>query len=214
MSIELSSRRLFLKHSALGVSGALVLHLFPLDLEAAHCEANAAAASGEGFVFLSPEQASDTKAFAAQIFPTDDTPGSTEANVVYFIDRVLQKSSSETQEQFRHCLTRLNENAAELFPGTQRFSALGSEKQQQVIAKFETFVRKRRADLMIGMFGDGTNYFETLRTYVIAGFLSDPDDGGNKDSVGWQLIDFDGMGAHEPSFGFYDAELLKGGDKK
>jgi hypothetical protein len=57
--------------------------------------------------------------------------------------------------------------------------------------------------------GSGSNYFELLRTYIITGFLSDPDLGGNKDMLGWKVIGFDGMSAHQPPFGYYDAELLK-----
>lgn len=214
MNIGPSSRRLFLKHSALGLSGAVLLNLLPSALQAAHQNAKAAAASGENFAFFSPEQAADVKAFADQIFPTDDTPGASEANVVYFIDQVLKSSDPDIREQFRHCITKLNEDSAQLFPGTARFSALSQERQAEVITRFQTFVRKKRSDVIRGMFGDGTNYFETMRTYVIAGFLSDPVDGGNKDMVGWELIEFDGMGAHEPPFGFYDAELLKGGGNK
>jgi gluconate 2-dehydrogenase gamma chain len=214
VNIGPSSRRLFLKHGALGLSGAVLLNLVPSALQAAHQSAKAAAASGEGFVFFSPGEAADVKAFADQIFPTDETPGASEANVVYFIDHVLKSSDHDAGDQFRHCISRLNENSAQLFPGTTQFSSLTRERQAEVITRFQTFVRKRRSDVVRGMFGDGTNYFDTMRTYVIAGFLSDPVDGGNKDMVGWELIGFDGMSAHEPPFGFYDSEVLKNGGNK
>jgi gluconate 2-dehydrogenase gamma chain len=214
MNVGPSSRRLFLKQGALGLSGAALLSLVPEVLHAARLEADAAAATGEKFVVFSPEQAADVKAFAAQIFPTDDTPGANEANVVYFIDRVLDKYEPQNREEFLQCLKHLNEVSVQMFPGATRFASLKSDQQEQVITKFETFRRKRRADLLGSLFGGETNYFETMRSYVIAGFLSDPEDGGNKDMVGWQVIGYDGMGMHEPPFGFYDAELLKGSDKK
>ena len=208
------SRRLFLKQSAFGIGGAVLLNLVPEALQAAHLEASRAANAGETFAFFTPAEAADLKAFAAQIFPTDDTPGADEANVVYFIDHVLDKYEPENREEFRHALVSLSKSSAQMFPGTAHFSELTPERQVAVITKFETFKRKRRADLLGSLFGGETNYFETIRTYVIAGFLSDPANGGNKDMVGWQLISYDGMAMHEPPFGFYDAELLKGGDKK
>jgi gluconate 2-dehydrogenase gamma chain len=210
-----SSRRLFLKQGALGLGGAVLLNLVPEVLHAAHREANAAAAAGEKLAVFSPEEGADVKAFAAQIFPTDDTPGANEANVVYFIDHVLDKYEPENRDDFRECVKLLNEMSTQVIPGSTHFGALHQEQQVKVLEKFQTFARKRRSDLMGSFFGGVSNPFETMRTYVIAGFLSDPDIGGNKDMVGWQLIGFDGMGMHEPPFGFYDAELLKqGGDKK
>jgi gluconate 2-dehydrogenase gamma chain len=214
MNVGPSSRRLFLKQGALGLGGAAILSLVPEALHAARLEADAAAAAGEKFAVFSPEEAADVKAFAAQIFPTDETPGANEANVVYFIDRVLDKYEPENREEFLQCVKHLNDVSAQMFPGVARFALLNIQQQEQVITKFETFKRKRRADLLGSIFGTDTNYFEVIRSYVIAGFLCDPDNGGNKDMVGWQVIGYDGMAMHEPPFGFYDAELLKGGDKK
>jgi gluconate 2-dehydrogenase gamma chain len=215
MSDGPSSRRLFLKQGALGLGGAVLLNLVPEVLHAAHREANAAAAAGDKFVVFSPEEGADVKAFAAQIFPTDDTPGANEANVAYFIDHVLDKYEPENRNDFRECIQHLNDMTAQIVPGSKHFSALNHDQQIKVLNNFQTFARKRRADLMGSFFGGVSNPFETMRTYVIAGFLSDPDNGGNKDMVGWKLIDFDGMAMHEPPFGFYDAELLKQqGEKK
>ena len=208
------SRRLFLKQSAFGIGGAVLLNLVPEVLHAAHLEASRAAAASEPFAFFTPAEAANVKAFAAQIFPTDDTPGANEANVVYFIDHVLNKYEPENREEFRRSLASLNKSSSQMFPGTAQFSDLSPERQAAVITKFETFKRKRRADLLGSIFGGETNHFENIRSYVIAGFLSDPSNGGNKDMVGWQLINYDGMAMHEPPFGFYDAELLKGGNKK
>ena len=43
----------------------------------------------------------------------------------------------------------------------------------------------------------------------MAGFLSNPEDGGNKDGVGWKLIGFDGAPTHTPPFGYYDEQFVK-----
>ncbi len=215
MSSGSSSRRLFLKQGVIGIGGALLLSITPDALRAAFREARASAAAGENFAVFTPEEAADVKAFAAQVFPTDDSPGANEANVVYFIDRVFDKYEPENRDDFRECIQHLNEITARVVPGGARFGTLNNEQQMQVMQQFQTSNRKRRSDLMGSFFGGESNSFETIRTYVIAGFLCDPDNGGNKDMVGWQLIGFDGMAMHEPPFGYYDAELLKqGGGKK
>src|SRR5512132_3775251 len=105
------SRRLFLQQGALSVGGVMILHLVPTVLHAARREADSAAAAGDSFAFFTPEEAADVKAFAAQIFPSDDTPGANEANVVHFIDHVLHKYDPDNREMFRRCIALLNEDA-------------------------------------------------------------------------------------------------------
>ncbi len=201
-----SSRRAFLRQSALGAGGFFLAGLLPDALLAAHREARVAAAAGEKFTFLAPDEAADIKAFAAQVIPTDDTPGANEANVVYFIDNVLTNYEPENQKAFRDAIGALNEIVQAENPSVTRFSALPSEKQVPAMQSFE---KKWREESKPRFEGGGHNPFEMLRGYAIVGFLSDPALGGNKDMVGWQVIGFDGIGMHEPPFGYYDAELLK-----
>ena len=47
--------------------------------------------------------------------------------------------------------------------------------------------------------------FGILRSYAVVGFLCDPADGGNKDTVGWKLIGFEDKFYYQPPFGYYDA---------
>lgn len=210
-----SSRRVFLKQGTLGVGGLLFVNLFPETLLAAHREAQAAAAAGDKFTFLTPEEAADVRAFAAQVIPTDDTPGATESNVVYFIDNVLTKYEPEHQADFRKAVQDLNTVVEEENPSVKRFSALTSDKQVEAMRAFEDEAKGGQR----GRRGRSANAggFQMLRAFTVAGFLADPALGGNKDMVGWQLIGFDGAGMHEPPFGYYDAELLKeqkqGGDQ-
>ncbi|MGE5114384.1 MAG: hypothetical protein ACM3JB_26275, partial [Acidobacteriaceae bacterium] len=58
-----SSRRVFLKQGTLGVGGLLFVNLFPETLLAAHHEARAAAAAGDKFTFITPEEGADVLAF-------------------------------------------------------------------------------------------------------------------------------------------------------
>ena len=208
------SRRTFLQRSALGLGGALLASLSPQALLALHQEAQTAAASGEAFRFLSLDEAADVRAFAAQVIPADDTPGAEEAHVVYFIDRALAELDTESQPAFRHALTELNELAGKESSPSQRFAALAPAPQRKVIAALEKLPSPPRSDMMGAFYGIGTSSFDVLRSFVLAGFLSVPELGGNKDAIGWKLIGFDGLPIHQPPFGYYDAELLKNTEPK
>ena len=56
---------------------------------ATHAHGAAAARAVRSCRFSAPREAADVEAVAAQIIPTDDSPGAREAGVVYFIDRAL-----------------------------------------------------------------------------------------------------------------------------
>jgi gluconate 2-dehydrogenase gamma chain len=205
-----SSRRTFLQQGALGLGFALLSAVTPEALRAAHASASKAAATKAGFRFFTNEEAADVVAFGAQIIPTDDSPGATEAHAVYFIDNALIEFAPEDQPRVRAAIHSLNEMVAKR--PRVRFAQLSSAEQLDLMKKFESTFPAASGGYdpsNNGMNGSGSNYFELLRTYIITGFLSDPDLGGNKDMLGWKVIGFDGQSAHQPPFGCYDAELLK-----
>ena len=89
-----SSRRSFLAGSAAGLGSAWVAANWTGILEAQEHAKRAATSGSPGkFEFFSPEQATEVESVAAQIIPTDDTPGAREAGAVYFIDRALTTRS-------------------------------------------------------------------------------------------------------------------------
>ena len=49
---------------------------------------------------------------------------------------------------------------------------------------------------------DGTPFFETVRTHTIIGFLNSPDQGGNRDYIGWKLLGMDHQMVYQPPFGY------------
>jgi gluconate 2-dehydrogenase gamma chain len=154
----------------------------------AHARRSAARAPGQ-FEFFSPDQAAEIEAMAAQIIPTDDTAGASEAGVIYFIDRALTTFDRERQSVYRQGLPLLQSRTGEMFPGSATFSSLHSDQQIQLLTTIE-----------------GMDFFEVVHTHTIMGFLSDPEYGGNRDGVGWKLIGFEQKASFRPPFGYYDAE--------
>src|SRR5262245_37451776 len=86
MSTRRRSRREFLVGSVSGLSAAWLAANYS-DILKAEAYVQQAARSGPAtFAFFTAEQAAEVEAMAAQIIPTDSTPGAREARVVHFID--------------------------------------------------------------------------------------------------------------------------------
>jgi gluconate 2-dehydrogenase gamma chain len=190
MDEQSSSRREFLVRSLSGVSSAWIALNWPAILAAhehAHKAANSPAPTS--FQFFSAEQAAEIDAAAAQIIPTDDTPGAHEAHVVFFIDRALVTFDRDKQPGYTQGLKDLQAKVDELLPQTGKFSDLAPAQQVQVLQAIEK-----------------TEFFERLRTHTIMGFLASPEYGGNYGEAGWKVIGFESKPVYSPPFGYYDAE--------
>jgi gluconate 2-dehydrogenase gamma chain len=158
---------------------------------AAQEHAHALAKSGRPATlgFFSPDQAAEIEAMAAQIIPTDDTPGAREAGTIYFIDRALTTFDLERQAAYTQGLKDLRAKTHELFPSANKFSELNSTQQVQVLTAIEK-----------------TAFFGQVRSHTIIGFFANPEYGGNQEKIGWNLIGFEDKFAWEPPFGHYDRQ--------
>ena len=184
------SRRAFLAQAGASLGMMYLGALTPELLSQAHAHAKAAAAApGSGRLrFFTPEQAAAFDAFAAQIIPTDDTPGAREANVVHCVDYLLSVLDASQQDSFRKALQALDDTATKSVPGAKSFATLASPQQVELMKAMEK-----------------TPAFGMLRAYAIVAFFGDPELGGNKDEVGWKLIGFESTFLYRPPFGYYDA---------
>ena len=116
-----SSRRSFLAGSAAGLSSAWMASNWAGILAAQEHARRAAASGSPGrFEFFSPEQATEVESVAAQIIPTNDTPGAREAGAVYFIDRALTTFDRQQQDVYTQGLGNLKTKTQEVFPGATK----------------------------------------------------------------------------------------------
>src|SRR5207245_10811517 len=99
------------------------------------------------------EQAADLDAIAAQIFPTDDTPGAREARVVTFLDRSLATWAAQQREPLMHGLDELNGEVERRWPGTRRFANLAPERQLELLSAQEQppFFQQLRFATLVGL---------------------------------------------------------------
>jgi gluconate 2-dehydrogenase gamma chain len=192
MSSRQRSRRQFLIESVAGLGGAWVAANYAGIVEA-QAFVQQAASSGQpiALAFLTEAQAAEVDAMAAQIIPSDATPGAREAHVINFIDRALVTFEKNQQQVYVKGLQDLDAQTKTLFPGAARFSALTAEQQIQVLTAMEK-----------------TPFFNLVRTHTVTGFFASPIHGGNYNKVGWKLVNYDDSLNHKPPFGYYDAQPL------
>ena len=190
MSTRGKSRRTFLLDSMTGLSGAWVA-ANAAGIFAAEDYVLQAAQSGKpmAFGFFTPAQAVEIEAMAAQIIPTDETPGAREARVINFIDRALTTFAKNSQAAYTKGIDELQAQTKQLFPTATKFSALTGPQQIQVLTAMEK-----------------TPFFTTMRTHTVIGFFASPVHGGNQDKIGWKLIGYDDSLNFRPPFGYYDAQ--------
>jgi hypothetical protein len=123
------------------------------------------------------------EAIAERIFPTTDTPGAIEAGAVTYIDRALAGPYQHLLSRYRRGLRQLNQHSQAEFG--QDFAELSEATQDALLIALEA----GQIDLVI----EGDDFFRTLRRHVLEGIFGEPQYGGNRDLVGWQLVGFPGQ---------------------
>ena len=171
------SRRNFLIKSVGASSAAWLAANWPAQVAAAE----QAQAVGT-FTYFSREQAADVDAMAAQIYPTTDTPGAREAQVIYFIDLALVTFAQDKQAIYKQGLADLSTKT-----GGKAFGSLSAADQIALLSSIEK-----------------TPFFRTVRDHTIMGMFAAPQHGGNYKKIGWSQIGFDDSLNFRAPFGAYD----------
>lgn len=188
------SRRTFLMASAAGISTVwLETHWSGILAADAFAQTARGAGAPTKLEFFSAADAAEIESMAAQIIPTDDTPGAKEAGTIYFIDHALSTFDKDEQPRYTQGIKELQAKTRELFPGATTFAGLTPAQQVQVLTAIEK-----------------TPFFGLVRQHTIVGFLADPMHGGNRDQVGWKLIGFEGKFNYKSPYGYYDRDYKPG----
>ena len=183
------SRREFLLESLTAAAAAwATANMGGIAEAAAFAQQSARSAAPQAFGFFSAAEAADVEAMAAQIIPTDSTPGAREAHVVVFIDRILSTFEKDARADYTKGLADVAAETRRRNASAASFAALSSADQIAVLTALEK-----------------TPFFNLVRTHTITGFFAAPVHGGNAGKVGWQLVRYDDSLHHTPPFGYYDA---------
>jgi gluconate 2-dehydrogenase gamma chain len=171
------SRRNFLLKSFSASSAAWLIANWPAQVAAAE-----AAQKLGNFTFFTRPQAAEIDAMAAQIYPTTDTPGAREAQVVYFIDLALVTFATDRQAIYTKGFDELAVKT-----GRRPLGSLPVPEQLAILTGIET-----------------TPFFRNVRDHTIMGMFSAPQHGGNFGKIGWKQIGFDDSLNFRAPFGAYD----------
>lgn len=142
------------------------------------------------FTVLTPDEVETLAAIAERIFPTTDTPGAVEIGALNYIDIALAGDYAALAPLYREGLRFIDRYARDKFRAL--FADLPDEQRDAVLVEFE-------AGAVAG-FKKAAEFFETVRYHVLEGIFCEPQYGGNKDMIGWRLVDFPGQ-----QFGYADA---------
>jgi len=156
------------------------------DVATAQQHAHAATAAKALLRYLTPTDTPEIEALAAQIIPSDGTPGAKEAGCIHFIDRALKTFDQEKRTLYRDGLAA-QKKRAELLPSSISIARLDPAHAIALLKSIEQ-----------------TEFFALLRTHTIMGFLAAPEWGGNQGMVGWAHIGLEHKMDFQPPFGFYD----------
>lgn len=186
------TRRIFLQGTGTFV-GSTMLRAAAPSLMAVSQAACSARDEGAAFENITTAEAREFIAIAARILPTTDTPGATEAGVVYFVDKAFGTFLADSLELTRKQLAEFQSGVAVAFPGAERFSDLDQADQDAYLQTKES-----------------TPFFQGAWFLTIAGTFGMSSYGGNRDNIGWKLLGMDGPPhAWTYPFGYYDAEYME-----
>ena len=150
--------------------------------------------TSQSFHVLTPDEAETLELIAERIFPKTSTPGAVEIGAVNYIDIALAGDYALLVPLYRQGIRAVNRYARAKLG--RAFRSLTDELRDAVLVAFEAG--------SVAEFKDAAEFFETVRCHVLEGVFCEPHYGGNKDMMGWRLVDFPGQ-----QFGYPDAYINK-----
>ena len=165
------NRRKFIKSASLAFGSVL---LFPSCLK-----------QKSNFRFFSPEEAACIISFCEQIIPKDESPGATDAGVIYYIDRQLSGVFHYDQETYRAGIRNL-QTWCNLKYG-KNFEAIGAEDQIEILNLMQSNELKESE----WSESKPADFFNLVRAHTMQGFYGSPIHGGNKDYMSFEMLRID-----------------------
>ena len=139
----------------------------------------------EALETLTAAEAEVLEAICDCLIPSDEHgPGAKEARAAHYIDRSLASHNIESRSHYLCSLTAINEYAQRQYGG----EFIGLSRQQQ-----ESLIQALQDDEIPGCSPGSGSFFSLLRNHTIDGTFSDPYYGGNRDFVGWDMLQYPGI---------------------
>lgn len=120
-----------------------------------------------------------------QIIPKDDTPGATDAGVIFYLDRQLRGPFAQHQELYRLGLAAFEKTCQQLHQ--RSFSQLNPDEKIGVMRLVES--GKAPTELWQGI--AQASFFSRLIEHTMQGFYGNPRHGGNRGYVSYKMLGLD-----------------------
>lgn len=166
------NRRKFLKASAIGLGGVLILPSCAHEIGP--------------YRFFSEEEANCIIAISEQVIPSDQFgPGATTAGVIFYIDKQLVEIFTWDQETYKHSIKAVQASSLKLYG--ELFENLDFDTQTQFLLKMESnqlpdeYWQKIKA----------SDFFSLVIDHTKQGFYGPPRHGGNKDYISYRMLDLE-----------------------
>jgi len=121
--------------------------------------------------FLSEEQAGTLKAICDAIVPADEFLSASQAGVLTFIDRQLNRHFRRYRNTYTNGLEQTNALSRQRFG--RDLAALSAGQQVAITGAIEQQNR---------------DFFNLVRDHTLAGYYGSPRHGGNRDAVSWRML--------------------------
>jgi hypothetical protein len=120
-----------------------------------------------------------------RIIPQDDFPNAWEAGVGNYLARQFERDLGSQVEIYRLGLEAL-EAESQTFGG-KSFTDLEASTQDLILSRVQAGQVKSSWPV------NPTEFFHMVIEHVMEGYYSDPGNGGNRGSIAWRMIGFEGQ---------------------
>ena len=134
------------------------------------------------YQFFAEAEAKLLIAICEQIIPRDDTPGATDAGVIFYIDRQLSGPLARHQQKYRLGLDAVRKTCVQVYQLS--FEELAFEQQTDALRQIEAgrVPPEHWGDLSPQAF------FGLVLDHTRQGFYGSPRHGGNRDYVSYRML--------------------------
>ena len=138
-----------------------------------------------GYRFFTATEAACLVAFCEQIIPGDESPGATDAGVIWYIDRQLAGVFEYDRESYHNGLKNLQCLCTVQFG--KNFERLTFPEQTTLLKKMEA----NQLSPTEWPNGKPADFFNLVRSHTMQGFYGSPIHGGNKDYASFRMLRLD-----------------------
>ena len=135
--------------------------------------------------FFTPEEAKCIIAFSEQIIPKDESPGGTDAGVIFYIDRQLSTVFNYDQDTYRNGIKNLQAYCKGKY--SKSFETLNPEDQITIMKAMESNQLNEKEWPQ----GKASDFFNLVLSHTMQGFYGSPIHGGNKDYMSFEMLRID-----------------------